>query len=93
MRAWVITGPDQVEEQEVADGTQAIVVPIPTPPVFAEEGDFLPTVAAAYPTMLLQAHMLQHTDPRTPHRVTAFWPSSWRDQWGMDLLRERGIIS
>jgi hypothetical protein len=91
VRAIVVTTPEDVKEQEVPDYLDHLVIPLPTPMRFEPADAPLPTIADAYPTVLLARHTIRHDDPRIGERV-AFWPTSWADYWGMDAIKRAGML-
>lgn len=73
-----------VQMEEVPDHLDALVVLAPTPPQFTADESFPSVMEGQY---ALGRHTLRPDNPALP-TVVAFWPSTWRDQWAVDLITE-----
>lgn len=85
MKCLVITQPGHVKEMNLSGREPYLVMPVPTPPLYAI-ADTLPPIVEAYPTVMLRRHTIRRGEPgRHPlyEEYVCYWPDSWRDEWAM----------
>lgn len=85
----------EVQEVNVPKDLYQMVVPLPTPPVYARmDLDVVPTVSSlSMPQAILSRNVI-HIGGGNPHgpEVIAYWPASWLPAWGLEALRRAGKV-
>lgn len=81
MRAVVITAVGHAKVLNVSDNIgSTLVVPLPTPPLFARPEETGPPSISDFPQAILKRVTIH--DPAHGGDIPVFYPSGWPAQWG-----------